>query len=156
MTTRRQRSRRALAAQGSAEAASQATPAAVAEEVAIDPDVARFVTRERQQQAAQQELKRAKREARQKAEEHQRLVVAKDAAASEVKRLRSLSNVPDGDAAKADLAYRDALAALIASETGSAPAWASPILSDDEDTSLADASDDPERADGSEAPEEAG
>ncbi len=90
----------------------------------IDPDVAMFAARTFERQAAERDAKRAEREARRREAEHETLLAAKDRAAKEVKRLRTLERVQAGEAAAADEAYRTALAELISFETGSAPAWA--------------------------------
>jgi hypothetical protein len=92
--------------------------------VPIDPDVAMFAARTFERQAAERDAKRAEREARRREAEHETLLAAKDRAAKEVKRLRTLERVQAGEAAAADEAYRTALAELISFETGSAPAWA--------------------------------
>ncbi|MBX3286375.1 MAG: hypothetical protein KF703_13585 [Actinobacteria bacterium] len=92
----------------------------------IDPDVARFAAYVREQEQREKASKRAEREARQQADATKALVAAKDAAAAEVKRLRSRQGVSAEERAAADAAYREALAAVVAAETGTAPAWAPP------------------------------
>ncbi len=114
--TRRRRSRRALEASPRED---QAVPTPT-----VDPDVAEFAARIRQQQVAGRDQKRAERESRRRAEEHQRLAAAKDAAAADVKRLRTQPRVTPSQTAEADAAYRAALGRLIEYETGDPPAWA--------------------------------
>lgn len=92
----------------------------------IDPDVARFAAYVREQEQAEKAAKRADREARQQADATKTLVAAKDAAAAEVKRLRAREGVSPEERAAADATYREALAAVVAAETGEAPAWAPP------------------------------
>lgn len=99
-------------------------PPARPEDTPIDPDVAMFAARTFERQAAERDAKQAQRDARRREEEHQVLISTKDAAASEVKRLRTLERVQPTEAAAAEAAYRNALADLISFETGSAPAWA--------------------------------
>ena len=89
-----------------------------------DPNLALFASYVRDDRKRSQEAKRAAREDRRRAEEAQQLVKAKDDAAAEVKRLRSRSNATADERAAADAAYRDALAAVVAEETGERPAWA--------------------------------
>jgi len=91
---------------------------------AVDPNVALFAARVRDEQAREKAEKRAAREARRAAEEHQRLVDAKEAAADELRRLRRQGGAGAERIAQADAAYRAALAALITNETGEAPPWA--------------------------------
>ncbi len=152
--TRRKRSRRAL------EAAREQGDAAA---IPVDPDVARFVTRTREQQAAERERKRAKRERRQRAEEHQRRMATKDAAVAEVKRLRAGARSTAEQIATADAAYRAALADLIAFETGVTPAWAASdasghVETDAQDDAPPDAGSDDAAAppDGGDSPDEQG
>lgn len=97
----------------------------------VDPAVAAFASFVRGEESKEREAKKAARAERQKADEAIRLVAAKDAAAAEVKRLRSRTGVSPEERAAVDEAYRVALAAVVASETGSAPAWA-PVVAEDE------------------------
>ena len=92
----------------------------------IDPAVAAFASFVRGEESKEREAKKAARAERQKADEANRLVETKDAAAAEVKRLRSRTGVSAEERAAADAAYRDALAAVVAAETGTAPTWAPP------------------------------
>lgn len=100
------------------------TGESVSKDTPVDPDVARFAERTFQQRAAEQDRKRADREARRLEEEHEQLIGVKDAAAGEVKRLRTRDHVTASQAEDAETAYRKALADLIAFETGTAPVWA--------------------------------
>ncbi|MCU1454803.1 MAG: hypothetical protein JWN46_2949 [Acidimicrobiales bacterium] len=90
----------------------------------VDPDVALFAARVRAQQERERAEKRAARDERHRAGEHERLLAAKDAAAGELKRLRRQDSASAEQVALADAAYRSALAALLTHETGQAPAWA--------------------------------
>ncbi len=110
----------------------------------IDPDVAMFAARTFERQAAEREAKQASRDARRREEEHQTLISTKDRAASEVKRLRSLEHTQPGEAAAAEEAYRQALADLIAFETGKAPAWAAASEAEPETPDPVDAAEDDE------------
>src|SRR6478609_8241073 len=105
----------------------------------VDPNVALFAARVREEQAREKAEKRAAREARRAVEEHQRLVDVKEAAAAELKRLRRQGGAGAERVARADAAYRAALAALITNETGEAPPWAPPI--DDEPLGQPDGAD---------------
>jgi hypothetical protein len=91
---------------------------------AVDPDVARFASLMRAEERREREAKAAARQERRRADEHARLERAKDEAAAEVKRLRGSSRATAAERAAADEAYKAALAALVAAETGEAPAWA--------------------------------
>ncbi|MDQ6697419.1 MAG: hypothetical protein M3Z46_08180 [Actinomycetota bacterium] len=100
----------------------------------IDPDVAMFAARTFERQAAERQAKQAQRDARRRDEEHQALVASKDAAAAEVKRLRTVERADPHEAEAAEATYRKALADLISFETGSAPAWAPPPATEPEAT----------------------
>jgi len=106
---------------------------------AIDPDVALFASYMREQADKEKADKRAAREARAEADQVQTLVAAKDAAAAEVKRLRGREGVSAEERTAADVAYREALAAVVAAETGEAPTWAPPAPPDPEPAAEADA-----------------
>ena len=95
------------------------------EGASVDPQVALFAQRhkeelERQKAAQREEAARRKKEA-----EHQELIKAKDDAVARVKALRRRDRVAPGETAEADAAYKTALAALIEFETGAPPPWAS-------------------------------
>lgn len=96
----------------------------------IDPDLALFASYVRDEEQRERDTKRAAREARRQADASQQLVAAKDTAAAEVKRLRGREGVSAEQRATADATYRDALAAVVAAETGSVPAWAPPAERD--------------------------
>jgi hypothetical protein len=105
-------------------AAAAAQPGASAP---VDPDVARFAAALKESARREAEAKRQAAEARQRAEqvaaEAERvkdLERAKDAAAS---RLRDARRSGRG-VAEAEAAYKAALAAVVAAETGERPAWA--------------------------------
>lgn len=110
-------------AEGSGPDGADAAPAAPPRPA--DPALAAFASFVRGEEAKEREAKRAAKRERAEAEAHDRLVAAKDAAAAEVKRLRD-RNAPAEQRAAADAAYREALAAVVAAETGTAPAWAPP------------------------------
>ena len=108
-----------------AEAAStSAAGAGVGSTKAVDPNVALFASWVKEEEAREKAEKAAARAERRAAAEHQRLIDAKEAAATELKRLRQRGGAGAERVAAADLAYREALAALITHETGEAPAWA--------------------------------
>lgn len=90
----------------------------------VDPNVALFASRMKQEKARDRAAKRAAQAERKAAEEHQRLIDAKESAAADLKRLRREGGAGAVKVAEADAAYRSALAALITHETGEAPAWA--------------------------------
>ncbi len=96
-----------------------------------DPALSAFAAFVRGEEEKEREAKRSAKRERAEAEAHDRLVAAKDSAAAEVKRLRD-RGAPAEARAAADLAYREALSALVASETGEAPAWA-PVPTEGED-----------------------
>ena len=121
----------------------------------IDPDVARFAAYVREQEQREKATRRAEREARQQADATRSLVAAKDAAAAEVKRLRGREGVSPEERAAADAAYREALAAVVAAETGEAPAWAPPPTEVEADPT-AEGSDGAEPEEVDEASDEAG
>lgn len=93
---------------------------------AVDPNLALFASYVHDDRERAQAAKRQAREQRRQAEEADALVRAKDDAAAEVKRLRSRSGATPEERAAADATYREALAAVVAAETGEAPAWAPP------------------------------
>lgn len=93
---------------------------------AVDPNVALFASYMRDDAKRARDAKAAERQARQEAEAVSNLIAAKDAAAAEVKRLRGREGVSAEQRAQADGAYKSALAAVVAAETGTAPAWAPP------------------------------
>ncbi|MBA3282523.1 MAG: hypothetical protein H0U29_09860, partial [Acidimicrobiia bacterium] len=97
----------------------------------VDPDLALFASYVRDEEQREREEKKAAREARRQADTDRQLVAAKDTAAAEVKRLRGREGVSAEQRATADATYRDALAAVVAAETGSVPAWAPPAEPED-------------------------
>lgn len=101
-------------------------PQAPANSDAVDPALSAFASFVRNEEQQERDAKKQARAERQKADAANRLVAAKDAAAAEVKRLRNRTGVSPEERAAADQAYRDALAAVVAAETGEAPAWAPP------------------------------
>lgn len=90
----------------------------------VDPDVALFAQWMREEDHKEREARRQAKEARRLEEAARALTAAKDAAAAEVKRLRASPSATAEQRAAADAAYRDALATVVAAETGEAPAWA--------------------------------
>ncbi len=102
---------------------------AKAKRAPIDPeqaaaDLAAFSNFIRSQEQAERDAKKAARDERRKADDRNRLVKAKEDAAAEVKRLRTREGASAEQKAAADEAYKAALAAVVAAETGEAPAWA--------------------------------
>jgi hypothetical protein len=90
----------------------------------VDPEVALFAQRAKEERERRKAEQRAEAERRKHEAEHQRLIAAKDDAVAKVKELRRRDRVPPGATAEADAAYKAALAALIEFETGEAPPWA--------------------------------
>lgn len=103
-----------------------AGPSSTPASAGVDPNVALFASYMKDEEQRGRDAKRAARQARQEAEAEQHLTAVKDAAAAEVKRLRGRTGVSAEERTAADVAYRDALAAVVAAETGQAPAWAPP------------------------------
>lgn len=103
---------------------------AVAEEAttpsspSVDPNLALFASYVADDRKKAQAAKRAAKEERRQAQEAQNLVETKDRAAAEVKRLRGRESATTEERAAADIAYREALAAVVAAETGETPTWA--------------------------------
>ncbi len=93
---------------------------------AVDPQVALFAQRHREEQERQKAEQRAAAEQRKQEAEHQRLIAVKDDAVARVKALKRRDRVRPGETAEADAAYKAALAALIEFETGAPPPWAAP------------------------------
>ncbi len=105
----------------------------------VDPDVALFASYVRAEQDRERQAKRAAREERRQADQAASLMAAKDAAAAEVKRLRGAGGVNAEQRAAAESAYREALAAVVATETGETPTWAPEPVPADEPTPTATA-----------------
>ena len=95
------------------------------EGASVDPQVALFAQRHKEELERQKAAQRAETARRKKEAEHQELVEAKDDAVARVKALRRRDRVAPGETAEADAAYKAALAALIEFETGAPPPWAS-------------------------------
>jgi hypothetical protein len=94
------------------------------ESASVDPQVALFAQRHKEELERQKAAQRAEAARRKKEAEHRVLVQAKDDAVARVKALRRRDRVAPGEAAEADAAYKAALAALIEFETGAPPPWA--------------------------------
>jgi hypothetical protein len=117
-------------------------PGAEGRRAPVDPDVARFAQRLQASKDAERAAQRAARDDRRRQDEHARLVSAKDAAAAQVRAVRARPSPSADDVQAAEAAYRAALGALVASETGQQPAWAPPPAApDDADTDDADTDD---------------
>lgn len=121
----------------------------------VDPNLALFASYVREDREKERAAKQAARAERRKEEEAATLVAAKDAAAAEVKRLRSRTGVSPEERVAAEAAYRDALAAVVATETGEAPAWAperppepAPVEADETTSTTGEADGADETADG--------
>lgn len=111
-----------------------------------DPaDLELFASFVRSEEQKERDAKKAARDERRKAEEQSQLVKAKEDAAALVKRLRGSDRATAEQKAEADAAYKTALAAVVAAETGETPTWAPAV-------EIADA--EPEAATESEAPSE--
>lgn len=93
---------------------------------AASADLELFASFVRSEEARERDAKRAARDQRRQADELARLVKAKEDAATEVKRLRASDHASAADKADADKRYKEALAAVVASETGESPTWAPP------------------------------
>src|SRR5690606_8899903 len=89
----------------------------------------------RDEEARERAERRAARTVRDDERKAQELVQAKDAAAADLKRVRQDSRSTAEQKAAADAAYRQALAAVVAAETGAAPDWAPPAEPEPETTS---------------------
>ena len=89
-------------------------------------DLELFAAFVRSEEQAERTAKTEARAQRRQADEVGRLQKAKEAAAAEVKRLRASDRATAEEKAAADAAYKAALAAVVAAETGEAPTWAPP------------------------------
>ena len=90
----------------------------------VDPDLALCASWMRGEEQKERDARKSARDARKVADEQSQLVKAKEAAAAEVKRLRGSDRATAAERAAADDAYKAALAAVVAAETGEAPTWA--------------------------------
>ena len=123
-------------------------------------DLELFASFVRDEERKEREAKKAARDERRQADEHGRLVKAKEDAAALVKRLRSSARATAEQKVEADAAYKAALAAVVAAETGTAPAWAPPAPEPEPEAPAAEdpaeedpaASDDGSPSDDAEAP----
>lgn len=130
------RKRHAPGGAGTPVAPTQAAPASDGATTApsrpADPALAAFAAFVRGEEEKEREAKRSAKRERAEADAYGKLLAAKDAAAATVKRLRD-RGVPAQKRAAADLDYREALAAVVAAETGAAPTWApAPTEGEDE------------------------
>jgi multidrug efflux pump subunit AcrA (membrane-fusion protein) len=91
---------------------------------AVDPAVAMFAERHRQQQEAERKSREAERLARRLAEERAVLLRAKDDAAARLKAVRRQGVIAPGEVEAAEAAYTAATADLVEAETGERPTWA--------------------------------
>lgn len=92
-----------------------------------DPaDLELFASFVRSEEQKERDAKKAAREQRRQVDEQAQLVKTKEDAAALVKRLRASDHATAEQKAEADAAYKAALAAVVAAETGEAPAWAPP------------------------------
>jgi hypothetical protein len=90
-------------------------------------DLELFASFVRTEEQRERDVKAAEKAARRQAGELDRLVKAKEEAAAQVKRLRGSDRATADQKAAADQAYKAALAAVVAAETGAAPAWADAV-----------------------------
>jgi hypothetical protein len=112
----------------------------------VDPNLAAFAAFVRGEERKERDAKKAAKDARAKEQEAGRLVAAKDEAAANLKRIRSRSGVSAEERDAAETAYRTALAAVVAAETGTAPEWAPPAPEPEADAAPASSTDDGEDA----------
>ncbi|MEO6628806.1 MAG: hypothetical protein ABIP03_09585 [Aquihabitans sp.] len=96
----------------------------------VDPNVLLFASWVRSEEQKEKDARRNQRVDREAANAAKALVEAKDAAAAVVKRLRSSTSATADERSAADATYREALAAVVAEETGAAPDWAPPPAED--------------------------
>ena len=89
-------------------------------------DLELFAQFVRDEAKKERDAKKAARDERRQADEHNQLVKAKEDAAALVKRLRGSERATAEEKAEADAAYKAALAAVVAAETGESPTWAPP------------------------------
>jgi len=87
-------------------------------------DLELFAQFVRTEERKERDAKKAARDERRQADEHNQLVKAKEDAAALVKRLRGSDRATAEQKAEADAAYKAALAAVVAAETGASPTWA--------------------------------
>ena len=85
-----------------------------------DPDVALFAAWMRKEDRRERDARRQAKETRRLEESARALTSTKDAAAAEVKRLRASTSATPEQRAAAEAAYCEALAAVVAAETGEA------------------------------------
>lgn len=122
---------------------------------ASEADLELFASFVKAEERKEREAKAAAKAERRQADEHARLVTAKEDAAALVKRLRSSDRATAEEKAAADAAYKAALAAVVAAETGEAPTWAPPAPAADEgDGSEPSAASEDEAAEAAEEPSE--
>jgi hypothetical protein len=91
---------------------------------AVDPAVAMFAERHRQQQEAERTRREAERLARRLADERAALLRTKDEAAARLKAVRRQEVIAPGEVEAAEAAYTAATADLVEAETGERPTWA--------------------------------
>lgn len=97
-------------------------PAVPPEEV--EANLALFASYVKDDRAKAKAARKAEQQARKEADAARKVVDDKDAAAARLKAIRSRSGVSAEERSEAEEAYRRALAAVVAAETGEAPAWA--------------------------------
>jgi colicin import membrane protein len=119
-------------------------------------DLELFASFVRSEEQKERDAKKAARDQRRQADERNQLVKAKEDAAALVKRLRGSDRATAEQKAEADAAYKAALAAVVAAETGEAPAWAPPPTEESAESAAADEADEADAAqEGAEAQDEA-
>lgn len=119
----------------------------------VDPNLALFAAWSRQEDERERESRRAAKRVKDEERKAQDLAKAKDSAAAELKRIRNDGRATAEQKTAADTAYREALAAVVAIETGTTPEWAPPAAAPEEVSSGDDASEAPD--DGGDAASEA-
>jgi hypothetical protein len=95
-------------------------------------DLELFASFVRDEEKKERDAKKAARDERRQADELTKLVKAKEDAAALVKRLRGSDRATAEQKTEADAAYKAALAAVVAAETGEAPTWAPPVEAEPE------------------------
>lgn len=105
----------------------------------VDQNLALFAAWSRDEDERERDQRRAAKAARDQERKADDLVRAKDEAAAALKRVRQDPRSTAEEKSAADTAYRSALAAVVAAETGEAPAWAPEAPATEVDEADADA-----------------
>lgn len=92
----------------------------------VDPNLALFANWVREEEKRERDARRSAKAVKDEERKAQDLARAKDEAAAQLKRVRQSPSAGAEEKAAAEAGYRQALAAVVAAETGSAPDWAPP------------------------------